>query len=322
MAHDPGGKEGSGGETLTPERKARTVFISLCVDVILWIPDITAAILAGSITMFADVLKCGNEILATFFAWLTLRKLAKGGHGTYDYGMGKFENLAGIMTGGVMFISLILVFYTAVERILIPEGLRIEGAVLGSVLMFIGVCVNTWLWLKNYRVAMKEHSPIMESQWRLFRTKAFSDLSVLLALLLSVALQGFWWSLYIDPVASFVIVGFLLFSGYRVISSSLPDLLDKTLDESLQIVIIQGLAEFFDEYKAFHGVRSRRSGANVYIEIFLEFDGERKMCDVQEVIDRMKVSLESKIAKSSVTVIPSSGPCILPPLYGGGGPSH
>lgn len=307
--YEPGN---SGNEAVTPEQKAHTVFISLSIDVLLWIPDIVAAILAGSITMFADVVKCGNEILATFFAWLTLRKLAKGGQGTYDYGMGKFENMTGIVTGAVMFISLILVFYTAVHRIMIPEELRVGGAALGIFLMFIGVTVNTWLWIKNYRIAQKEHSPIMESQWRLFRTKAFSDLSVFVALVLSVVLQGYSWSLYIDPVASFVIVGFLLTSGYRVISSSLPDLLDKTLDESLQIVIVRELAEFFDDYKAFHGVRSRRSGANVYIEIFLEFEGERKMCEVQETIDRMKSSLESKIAKSSVTIVPSSGPCTVP----------
>lgn len=312
MSGEMGGEGDSGSDTITPDQKVRAVFISLVIDFLLWIPDIVAAVLAGSITMFADVVKCGNEILATFFAWLTLRKVAKGGQGTYDYGMGKLENLTGIVTGAVMFVSLILVFYTAVHRILVPEELQVGGAALGIALMFIGVVVNTWLWIKNYRLARIEHSPVMESQWRLFRTKAFSDASVFAALVLSVILRPYSWSLYIDPVASFVIVGFLLTSGYRVISSSLPDLLDKTLDESLQIVIVRELAEFFDEYKALHGVRSRRSGANVYIEIFLEFEGERKMCDVQETIDRMKISLESKIPRSSVTIVPSSGPCTVP----------
>ncbi len=262
--------------------------------------------------MFADVVKCGNELLATFFAYLTIRKLARGHGETYDYGMGKYETVTSIITGAVMLISLLLVFYTAITRIMEPEALQLNGVALALVMMSIGVVVNTWLWQKNYRLARKEYSPIMESQWRLFRTKAFSDLSVLLALILSIVLHHFWWSVYIDPFASMIIVGFLFFTGYRVISSSLPDLLDKTLDESLQIVILRELTEFFDEYEAFHGVRSRRSGSNVYIEIFLEFDGERKMCEVQGAIDRMKVSLESKITKSSVTIVPSSGPCRIP----------
>jgi cation diffusion facilitator family transporter len=311
MAH--GLHEDSGALAGDPQaiaRKERTVFVSLVVDLLLWIPDIAAAVLSGSITMFADVLKCGNEILATFFAYMTLRRMGKGGAFTYDYGMGKFENLTGIITGAVMFVSLILVFFTAVHRILYPAELVAEGALLGIGLMALGVCVNTWLWIKNYRLAVKEPSPIMDSQWRLFRTKAFSDAAVLIALVLTMAFHGAGWALYIDPLASFVIAGFLLQSGYRVISTSLPDLLDKTLDESLQMVIVRELAVFFNEYTELHGVRSRRSGNHIYIELHLEFDGEKKMCEVQDVINRIKASLEEKIQRSEVSIVPTGRACM------------
>jgi ferrous-iron efflux pump FieF len=102
-----------------------------------------------------------------------------------------------------------------------------------------------------------------------------------------------------------------------VITSSLPDLLDKTLDEELQMVIVRHLAAFFHDYTALHGVRSRRSGSNVYIEIFLEFDSEKKMGEVQAIINRIKVSLEAHIPKSSVSVVPTSlasGEERIPPL--------
>jgi ferrous-iron efflux pump FieF len=299
---------GAGGGSY--ERKQRMILTSLVIDFILWLPDIVAAVLSGSIVLFADALKCANEILATFFAYLTIRKMAKGGAGAYDYGMGKFETITSITTGGVMFISLALVFLAAIYRIAVPEAIVHEGAWLGVFLMVIGVCTNTWLWRKNYRLNQKDPSPLIDSQWRLFRTKAFSDFSVLVSLLLTLALSGYSWSLYIDPLASFIIAGFLLLSGYRVITSSLPDLLDKTLDEELQMVIVRHLAQFFNDYTELHGVRSRRSGSNVYIEIFLEFDGEKKMCEVQEIINRIKASLEAHIPKSTVSIVPTStGAC-------------
>lgn len=296
------------GSRETLATKQRTVFTSLIIDFVLWIPDICAAILSGSIVLFADALKCANEILATFFAYLTLRKMSKGGAGVYDYGLGKFETITSIITGGVMFVSLALVFFVAIYRIIYPEELVLSGAYLGIVLMILGVTMNSWLWIRNYRLYQKSPSPIMDSQWRLFRTKAFSDFSVLCALITTIAFSHYSWSLYIDPFASFIIAGFLLTSGYRVIISSLPDLLDKTLDEELQMVIVRHLAEFFDDYSALHGVRSRRSGTNVYIEIFLEFDGSRKMSDVQESINRIRVSLEKTIPKSSVSIVPTDRP--------------
>ena len=304
MSHACAHGDTGGGSFAT---KQQTVLVSLIVDFVLWLPDIAAAILSGSIVLFADALKCANEILATFFAYLTLRKMAKGGGGAYDYGLGKFETITSIITGGVMFVSLALVFSVAVYRIAVPAELVHEGAYLGIVLMVIGVCMNSWLWRKNYRLFLSEPSPIIDSQWRLFRTKAFSDFSVLVSLIATLALSHYAWSLYIDPLASFIIAGFLLTSGYRVITSSLPDLLDKTLDEELQMVIVRHLAEFFDDYTALHGVRSRRSGTNVYIEIFLEFDGNRKMSEVQESINRIRASLEKNIPKSSVSIVPTDG---------------
>jgi cation diffusion facilitator family transporter len=299
---------GEGGDKIPLTIRQRTVLTSLIIDFVLWLPDIVAAVLSMSIVLFADAVKCANEILATFFAYLTIRKMAKGGAGAYDYGMGKFETMTSIITGGVMFISLALVFFVAIYRIVHPESIVLEGAYLGVFLMIVGVCTNTFLWQKNYRLNLKEPSPIMDSQWRLFRTKAISDLSVLLSLIFSLALSRFTWSLYIDPVASFFIAGVLFFSGARVIRSSLPDLLDRTLDEELQMVIVRHLAQFFNEYSALHGVRSRRSGSNVYIEIFLEFEGEKKMCEVQEIIDRIKASIETQIPKSTVSIVPTSTP--------------
>ena len=64
------------------------------------------------------------------------------------------------------------------------------------------------------------------------------------------------------------------------------------------------LAREYDEYTEFHGISSRRSGAKVYVEIFLTFDGERSLGSVQETIDRMRTSLEAKIQNSRVLIAP------------------
>jgi divalent metal cation (Fe/Co/Zn/Cd) transporter len=161
--------------------------------------------------------------------------------------------------------------------------------------------------MKSRQVARTESSPIMESQWRLFRIKAISDGLVLTTLVTSLVFHEYWWSMLFDPVSS-VIIGILLFlSGYHIISSSFQDLLDKTIDESLHFLILQDLADFFDEYIALHGVKSRISGSRVYVEIFLEFDENRRMGEIQDVIDRMKESIEQKIEKSTISIVPTRG---------------
>ncbi|HNX18140.1 MAG TPA: cation transporter [Methanoregula sp.] len=292
--------------TATPSSKEKAVAAGLICDIGLWIPEILAVVLSGSVTLFADVMKCGNEIIATVFALAVLLKMK---HGTsYDYGMGKFETSTRIATGAIMLISIFIIFMSAFERIFVPEHIDPAGAIIAVPLMIVTAIVDTYHWRTNYRLSQNDPSPIIEAQWRLRRAKAFADIAVLLALVFSFVLIGFWWAVYIDPAVSFIIIGFLLVAGVREITSSLPDLFDKTLEEDLQIVILRELSAFFNEYEDFYGVRSRRSGSTIYIDIFLGFDPERKMGAVQDMSDRFKKSLEEKIPGSIVSIVPTSDP--------------
>ena len=287
--------------------KERTILKSLIIDSIFWVPSLFLAILSGSVTLYTDVVKKGNEILSTFFSWLALKKMVEGGSNAYDYGMGKFENMTGIITGVVMFLSLVMVFGLTVFKLLNPGFLHEGVTVFAIIVLVIGICVSTILWREKLHIAKNQYSPVMESQITLFKTKAVTDLVVLIALILTLLLEAHSWAIYIDPLASFIVIGSFLFSGYRTISSSLPDLLDKTIEEELQLIVVRALADFFDDYEAFHGVKSRKSGNNIYIELFLEFDGNKKMSDIQASIYLIKHSLEKEIPRSSVTIMPCTG---------------
>jgi cation diffusion facilitator family transporter len=303
MDGSSGENAGGAGATVLKEK---TVIFSLLCDIALWIPEIAAVVLSGSVTLFADVMKCGNEILATVFALIILIRIKNGANFTYDYGMGKFETFTRIATGAVMLVSIFIIFFTAFNRIFSPEEVQPAGAIIAVPLMIISAIIDTFLWQKNYRISQIDPSPIMEAQWRLRRAKAFADIAVLLSLVLSFTLIGYSWSVYVDPGVSFIIIGFLLIAGFREISTSLPDLFDKTLEEELQIVILKELSAFFDEYHGFYGVRSRRSGSIIYIDIFLGFDPGLTMGTVQDTSDRLKTSLEGKIPGSLVSIVPTS----------------
>lgn len=286
--------------------KERSVFLSLVTDFLLFLPDVVAAFMANSVTLWADVLKCANELLATFLSWLALRMVRRGRKVRFDYGLGKLENVTGMVVAGAMCISLFIVLHSAFARLRHPIEMHPGGVWLAMVLMTAGVIVNTTLWIKNYRVGRRQFSPVIEAQWRMFRTKAFSDLIVLVALGLSMTLRAQEWARYIDPVASLLIAGFILHSIWGMLANSFYDLLDRTLDESLQLVIVRELATHFDNYKALHGVRSRRSGSHVYVDLLLEFDGDKKMAEVQETINRLETDLERKIPGCQVLISPTT----------------
>ena len=79
-------------------------------------------------------------------------------------------------------------------------------------------------------------------------------------------------------------------------------------DEALQADVLRELTAHFNEYVDFHEIRLRREGDKLTLAIFLEFDGELKMSQVQQSINNIKRNLESKIKSSEVWIIPTTKP--------------
>ena len=77
-------------------------------------------------------------------------------------------------------------------------------------------------------------------------------------------------------------------------------------EEALQADVLRELSAHFDEYADFHAIRLRQGTDKLYIEIFLEFDGEQKMKQVQQSINKIKGNLETKIKNSEVLIIPTA----------------
>jgi cation diffusion facilitator family transporter len=284
--------------------KERYVLTSLLTSASTFSLKLVSAAITNSLTIFTDLLRNGCESFACFLTWLTVHRIVKGRAFAYEYGYGKLESLSSLLVVAVLLVSLVIALISARERFLHPAV--VHQVELGFFVALSASGISGLMWRRNYQRAKRAFSPIMESQWHLFRSKTIANVCVVAALSLSTALEAYPWAIYIDPAASLVLCGFLAFSIYNVVSKNAADLLDRALEESLQLMILRELTAFYDEYVAFHGMRSRRSGNNVYIEIFLEFDGNRTMAEVQKVIGAMKTDLECKIPGSQVVIAPAA----------------
>ncbi|MDE3018647.1 MAG: cation diffusion facilitator family transporter [Nitrospirota bacterium] len=299
-------KAGPGlSEYRTKARYVRNGFLASASTLAL---KLTAAILSNSLTIFTDLLHNIGETLACFFAWLTMRRIAKGTAVAYEYGYGKAESLSSLLVAGVMVLSLVIALAGAVERFRHPvDTHRVE---LGFFVAVYATGLNTILWHRKRRITRSDASPIIESQWHLFRSKAMANGCVVGGLGLDQWFEGAPWAIYIDPAASLVVCGFLAHSIYNVWSKNAADLLDRALDESLQLVILRALASHFDDYVAFHGLRSRHSGKTVYIELFLEFEGSKTMAEVQKTIASLQSELERHIPGSRIVIAPATAKAV------------
>ena len=143
----------------------------------------------------------------------------------------------------------------------------------------------------------------MASQSKLFFTKMVANLFIFGSLAASLALAAYEWSVYIDPIASLIIAGSILMSAVGVFSSSCYDLLDGTLEETDKLEIMRELVNNFDRFDMLYNVRSRRAGNRTFIDIYLGFDDDRRMGDVQREIDVIRAAVGAHFPHSTVTVV-------------------
>ena len=82
--------------------------------------------------------------------------------------------------------------------------------------------------------------------------------------------------------------------------------MDKTLEEKFQLGILRVLASNFDKYLQLHDIRSRRSGGDIYIDLYLEFEQDQVYSKLMDNIQTIKSQLEKHIVNSQVNIIPVS----------------
>lgn len=284
------------------ERTALTGVITCGLGLIL---NIISVILANSLVLVADFFNSLLEFTSITLTWLTLRALRKDNRAIFNYGLGKIENISSLFIGMFMLISILIMTFLIVNRLRQPAWIEGFGIWIGIVCTLVFGTVNGILWIKSRRHNKEAPSPIVDAQCRLFAVKTISNTCMFLTFSLSVGFRGRYpWMMYLDPLASCITVGFLIHGVWTLIQHSIHDLLDRSLGEPIQILINRQLAQHFEEYTSLDGVRSRYSGRNVFIEIFLGFAPERSIGAIQKTSDAIKQSLEKELPYSEVLVIP------------------
>jgi cation diffusion facilitator family transporter len=286
---------------ITGEKQAstRTAAIVGGVDTLI---TLAALLAAQSSVLLADFLKTLLEFVAMLLAWLAIRRIHEGSKSHFEYGLEKLEDLSSLIVASLMVTLVIIITINAGINIIRPGHIEGIGVWISMVAQAAYGVINGRLFLRNRALARESRSPLVESQASLFFTRAVGNVFILASLTASVLLGHLSWSVYIDPTASLVIAGTILMSAIGVLSTSVGELLDRTLEEADQMKLLRVLAAEFDQYDNFFGTRTRRAGRREFIEVFLGFEDHKTVKEVQQCMDHVRHAIEREFPAASVVI--------------------
>ncbi len=263
---------------------------------------LAAAITSNSLTLIADAQSAALDLASAALAYLSFRMQ----RGTYrsllEYGVGKLETLATLFIGLLTGLGASFIMYEAVQMLAHPQPMQGIGIWMGLIgCGVIGIACGRLWWQFRHQLR-RSRSPLIATQLRVQAIACWTAVGVAVPLVCTLAFDASWVR-YVDIAISLVIGLFTASVGWKMIRHSLSDVIDQSLGEPLQAIINQHLVTHFETYGMFNKVRSRTSGADVFIEIFLSFDPHTSIGDIQQVLDGIKDGIESDISGSHVLVI-------------------
>jgi cation diffusion facilitator family transporter/anti-anti-sigma factor len=296
--------------TITADQhaKERSIFLAILADTVLTAAMIQVGLVGGSFTILAEALRASLMLAIEIFSFVVMRRIHRGVLSGFEFGHGKLEQVASLsiaagMFGGAVWIALGVLDIIAGEKPLgTPFGLAL-AAMLGAV----NTCVNVVAWDVMRRAARSGGSVIMRAQLRARTVKLFSSLFVQATMTVAAVSLNDVIVAWADAIGSAFVAGFIVINAVEMMRSGLPDLLDRTVEDEVQMAVNRALARHFKGYDRLDRVRSRRAGEQVFIEIALGFDGNLALGEADRRAEALKTTLNEEI-RADISILISPHP--------------
>ena len=256
-------------------RSARIYRVTLCggaMNLLLLAFKFVAGIVAGSAAMVADAVHSLSDAVTDAVVLLFVHISEKPQDKTHDYGHGKYETLAGVVVGFVLFAVGLGIVYGGLAKVLVwarGEQLAVPGR-----LAFWAALVSIALKESIFRYTLRQ-SVVLKSQaleanaWH-HRSDALSSVGTALGIGGAIFFGEKWAVL--DPLASIVVGLFIVRVSVGLLRGGIGDLTEQSLPDAVEQEILQ-LAGSVEGVEEPHDLRTRRIGNHYAIELHILMDG-------------------------------------------------
>lgn len=148
------------------------------------------------------------------------------------------------------------------------------------------------------RAADRENSVAMKSNALHLYTDVFTSLGIAFSLLL-VHLTGWLW---LDPLIAILTAFYIMYEAWKLLKESFPPLMDKRLSPSEEAEIKRIIMTHQADFIEFHDFRSRRAGAQEYIDFHLVVANNQTIEQAHSLCDVIEKEIYDFYAKAQVLI--------------------
>ena len=270
--------------------------LSVLSNTLLILLKLVAGILTGSVSIIAEAIHSGIDLLAALIAFVSLRIAGRPADREHPFGHGKVENVSGTIEAVLIFVAAIFIIYQAINRII--AGAIVEYLSIGIAVMAISVVVNIIVSRHLLRIARDADSIALEADARHLTADVYTSLGVMAGLVV-VQVTGLN---ILDPIIAIGVSIFIMRAAYNLTRRAFPPLIDVRLPEDEEALIESTMSEHMGELVGFHELRTRKAGSERYIELHVTMARDASIERAHSLCDHLEEDIRSRLPHTHVTI--------------------
>ena len=242
------------------------------LDVQKWVAVVSMALLVvkfiayystHSVSILTDALESIVNVLAGFIGLFSLYIAAKPRDIDHPYGHGKAEFISAAIEGTMIGSAGAIILYKAIQHLIHPVALhKID---LGILLVAITAIINFAVGYFCLRTGKKNNSAALMASGKHLQTDTWSTAGIIAGLVL-LYFTGYTW---IDSAVACLFGCFIVFTGYRIVRSSLAGIMDeadvKLLGRMVEVLNTNRQTNWVD----LHNLRVIKYGSVLHVDCHL-----------------------------------------------------
>jgi cation diffusion facilitator family transporter len=271
------------------ERGARAAQSAILINTLLAIVKLVAGLVGNAYALVADAVESTADILSSSIVWGALRLAARDPDGTYPFGYGKAEPLAGAVVSLMLIGAAVGISVEAVQEIRTPHHSP-EPWTLG---ILVAVVVVKWTLSRRVgRVGEEIGSTAVKADSWHHLSDAVTSAAAFIGI--SIALWGGPGWEAADDWAALVASAVIAWNGVHMLRPALHDLMDRMPGDDV-VEPVRRAANAVDGVRCTEKLAVRRAGMSYFVDIHVQADPAMSLHDAHTLGGKVKSAIRAAV---------------------------